>query len=67
MSDVVDARGLRCPWPVLRLARAMREADGVTILADDPQAPAEIAALAAEHGWIVTPAGPHGFLVDKGA
>jgi len=65
MTETVDARGLRCPWPVLRLARAMREADGVTILADDPQAPAEIAALAHEQGWIVTPSGAHGFRVDK--
>lgn len=47
----VDARGLRCPWPVLRLAAAMREADTVRILADDPSAPAEIAALAAARGW----------------
>lgn len=51
----LDARGLRCPWPVLRLARAMREADnrGVAIVADDPAAPGEIAALAAERGWSV--------------
>lgn len=52
MSEAsLDARGLRCPWPVLRLARAMREADTATILADDPAAPAEIAALAAARGW----------------
>jgi tRNA 2-thiouridine synthesizing protein A len=36
---------------VLRLARAMRTADAVTILADDPAAPTEIAALATSHGW----------------
>lgn len=48
---VVDARGMRCPWPVLRLARAMRDADDVLLLADDPQAGREVAALAAEHGW----------------
>jgi len=51
---LVDARGLRCPWPVLRLVRAMREQHGparVRILADDPAAPGEIAALAAERGW----------------
>ncbi len=47
----VDARGMRCPWPALRLARAMREADDVLLLADDPQAAREVAALAAEHGW----------------
>ena len=48
---MIDARGLRCPWPALRLARAMREADGALIVADDPAAPAEIEALARERGW----------------
>ncbi|KRB80927.1 redox protein [Sphingomonas sp. Root710] len=53
----VDARGMRCPWPALRLARAMRESGGpVLILADDPIAPGEIAALAATQGWSVTAA-----------
>ncbi|WP_422062122.1 sulfurtransferase TusA family protein [Sphingopyxis sp.] len=42
---------MRCPWPALRLARAMRGADDVLLLADDPQAGREVAALAAEHGW----------------
>ncbi|MDB5684739.1 MAG: putative redox protein [Sphingomonas bacterium] len=60
MSEVrIDARGLRCPWPALRLARAMREGGAgarVRIAADDPAAPREIQALAAEQGWIVEPA-----------
>lgn len=51
MSLLVDARGLRCPWPVLRLARAMRDTNEAVILADDPAAPAEIAALAAVQHW----------------
>ncbi|WP_120218561.1 sulfurtransferase TusA family protein [Sphingopyxis sp. FD7] len=50
---LVDARGMRCPWPALRLARAMREAEAVLLIADDPNAGREIAALAAEHGWAV--------------
>lgn len=50
---VVDARGMRCPWPALRLARAMREAADVLLIADDPQAGREVAALAREHGWQV--------------
>jgi tRNA 2-thiouridine synthesizing protein A len=53
MSETVDARGMRCPWPALRLARAMRSADRVKILADDPAAPAELAALAAAQGWTI--------------
>ncbi len=63
---LVDARGLRCPWPVIRLSRAARELDGpgrIRIVADDPIAPAEIAALCAERGWQVStdPADPHAF------
>ena len=50
---VVDARGMRCPWPALRLARAMREAADVLLIADDPQAGREVMALAGEHGWSV--------------
>lgn len=50
---VVDARGMRCPWPALRLARAMRDAPHVLLIADDPQAGREVAALAGEHGWQV--------------
>ncbi len=54
MTVTVDARGLRCPWPVLRLARAMRSADSATIIADDPAAPGEIGALAATQGWALS-------------
>ncbi len=50
-SLVVDARGMRCPWPALRLAKAMRAARDVVLIADDPQAGREVAALADEHGW----------------
>ncbi len=53
----VDARGMRCPWPAIRLGRAMRETGGpVLILADDPIAPGEIAALAKVQGWSVSAA-----------
>lgn len=47
MSILIDARGLRCPWPAIRLARALREGAAVVdILADDPAAPTELAAVA---------------------
>ncbi len=60
MSDplLVDARGLRCPWPAIRLGRTARTAaPGATIrvLADDPAAPRELAALASERNWAFTP------------
>lgn len=47
----VDARGLKCPWPALRLARAMRDHHRVDILVDDPLAESEIASLSGERGW----------------
>jgi len=47
----VNARGMKCAWPVLRAARAMRGADAVLVEADDPIAPAELAALAKAQGW----------------
>ncbi|TCQ05070.1 MULTISPECIES: sulfurtransferase TusA family protein [Sphingomonas] len=56
MSGVVciDARGMRCPWPALRLARALRDgARRVEVLADDPQAPTELAAVADAAGATV--------------
>lgn len=52
---VIDARGLRCPWPVLRLARALREgAATVDLLSDDPAAAAEVTAFTVERGLAVT-------------
>lgn len=53
VNDVtrIDARGLRCPWPALRLARALRSGGGaIEILADDPAAEREIRALASARG-----------------
>lgn len=58
MNEVtrIDARGLRCPWPALRLARALRQqGTPVEILADDPAAEREIRALAAARGAAVAP------------
>lgn len=47
----IDARGQRCPWPAIRLARALRtEAGPVEILADDPAAPRELALVAEQAG-----------------
>lgn len=56
MSErLLDLRGMRCPWPALRVGRALREGDApVVAVADDPIAPPEIAAVAAAQGWAVT-------------
>ncbi len=60
----IDTRGMRCPWPVVRLAKAMREhPDAVTILADDPIAGSEIVALAQAKGWLVEAEGEHRWTV----
>ncbi len=55
-ARTIDARGQRCPWPALRLARALREGGGaVLLLADDPAAGTEAQAVAEAHGWRLEP------------
>lgn len=47
MIPRIDARGMRCPWPAIRLARALREgAREIEILCDDPAAPEELTRVA---------------------
>ena len=53
MSDIIDARGLMCPLPVLRLGKALREVGPgavVTIWADDPIAVVDIPHFCTETG-----------------
>ncbi len=59
----IDARGMRCPWPALRAARAMRDRGAVLLRADDPAAPRELAALADERGWTLEALTDHRFLL----
>ena len=50
---VVDARGMRCPWPAIRAARALREGAGaVEVIADDPAAARELSALARDQNVV---------------
>ena len=57
MPDLeVDARGLLCPLPVLRLARALRRAPSGTVavvLATDPAAVADVDAFCRESGNVL--------------
>ena len=49
----LDARGLHCPLPLIRARRALAQlAAGETliVLATDPEAPIDLAALAADEG-----------------
>ena len=53
---LLDLRGLRCPWPALRVGRALREGETPLLaVADDPLAATEIAAVADARGWTITP------------
>lgn len=50
----IDARGLRCPLPVLRLRKLTEGRTGrVELLTDDPAAEADVPAFARERGWRV--------------
>lgn len=56
---------MRCPWPALRAARALREYQAVLIRADDPIAPGELAAMAQERGWAFEVRGESLFLIAR--
>lgn len=54
LSILVDARGLRCPLPVLRLTAAARDmptGSRIELLADDPAAQTDVPAFVGERGW----------------
>ncbi|MHB9879699.1 sulfurtransferase TusA family protein [Pacificimonas sp. ICDLI1SI03] len=51
----IDARGLRCPLPVLRLRKvALPLAPGTALelIADDPAAEKDVPLFCAEMGWV---------------
>jgi tRNA 2-thiouridine synthesizing protein A len=53
VPQVVDARGLRCPLPLLRARQALAAlgpSETLVVLATDPEAPIDLAALAADAG-----------------
>jgi tRNA 2-thiouridine synthesizing protein A len=76
MEHTVDARGLACPLPLIKARAALAAlppGDELLVLATDPEAPIDLAALAADHGlrlttcreadhWrlVLSPAPPHG-------
>ncbi|WP_315760884.1 sulfurtransferase TusA family protein [Sphingomonas sp. Y38-1Y] len=62
---IVDARGLRCPWPALRAARVLRSAPTVEIEADDPAAARELAALASAQGLEFEALSPGRFRISQ--
>jgi len=53
MEQTLDARGLNCPLPLIKARAALAElaaGDVLVVLATDPEAPIDLAALAADHG-----------------
>jgi tRNA 2-thiouridine synthesizing protein A len=53
MAHTLDVRGLRCPVPLLRARAALPSlapGESLIVLATDPEAPIDLAALAADHG-----------------
>jgi tRNA 2-thiouridine synthesizing protein A len=57
----IDARGLRCPLPVLRLAAAARDAapgSRFDLIADDAAAATDVPAFVRERGWAAVASAP---------
>lgn len=52
-ETTLDARGLACPLPAVKARRALAELPPgaeLVVLATDPEAPIDLAAVAADHG-----------------
>jgi tRNA 2-thiouridine synthesizing protein A len=53
MERTLDVRGFNCPIPLVRARAAlaaMAPGETLVVLATDPEAPIDLAALAADHG-----------------
>ena len=65
----VDARGLRCPLPLVMTKLALEDAepgDTVEVLATDPEAPIDLSAWAATSGHAFRERAPGEFELTKG-
>src|SRR5690606_15225346 len=63
--EVIDARGLKCPRPVLKTEKAlagMRPGAGLTVLATDPMAKVDIPLFCRKHGHACTESTEDGVL-----
>ena len=57
MDTTLDARGLACPLPAVKARRALASVapgDALIVLATDPEAPIDVAAVAADAGCTFT-------------
>ena len=58
MERVLDARGLACPLPLIKARAALptlAPGEALVVLATDPEAPIDLAALAADQGLRCAP------------
>ena len=65
----VDARGLRCPLPLVKTKIAMEQltaGDSVLVLATDPEAEIDLAAWAGDEGHAFRIRGPGEYELTKG-
>jgi tRNA 2-thiouridine synthesizing protein A len=63
VARLVDARGLRCPLPLIRARSALAGLgmnDTLVVLATDPEAPIDLGALAADTGRSLSSASSDG-------
>lgn len=64
----VDARGLKCPLPLVKTKLALEEAvpgETIRVLATDPEAPIDLAAWAAQAGHDYRETAPGEFALTK--
>ncbi len=57
MPHLLDVRGLRCPLPLVRARQELATlpaGETLVVLATDPEAPIDLAALAADEGMAFT-------------
>lgn len=74
MNETIDAKGLLCPLPVLRLRKRIRllaTGDVIVLISDDPAAVIDVPHFCSEAGHtlisIFEESGAKHFLVRKGA
>jgi TusA-related sulfurtransferase len=53
MSEIIDARGLKCPEPAIRTGRALKEHDSITVIVDDEAAVQNISRGVIKRGYEV--------------
>ncbi len=67
-GKIIDARGKRCPLPIIELAKALTSVeigDSLTLLSDDPATSADLNAWARMTKNLVAPQGVHRYLVTR--